>query len=457
MANAQLALGVALGVLLAAWLWRSFCLFPAEAWNEVRLAPALQVWHGSPYAGLQSGPTTTWIYGPLPLLLMSPLLLARTATAAMQIGAAFNLVLIVTPLLATAWFWPAPCGRTVRMAIAFTASALWPGAAYRYFTADTAALACGLVSLLLLVRSRNPATSFAAAAACAAALLGKQTLVGLAAAELIWLGWTGNLAAAGRYAIRIAVVTLAGYALAAWAWGFDAVAFSLFDLPARQPWTNDWIGRVRMFWPDLLLQIALPAAVLAWGRRPIIRDSQWRLLALVWLFSVPLDLAAYFKHGGGANSLHAGLLVAPAALVAAYPLVGKRWRLGALTLAAVAVGAQLTLIAPGVWTPRLDLLRQADAIARARPGQVYFPWHPLVSFYAEGRIDEVEDGLFIRARAGLPVQRNRAHLPPHLHQIAFVRGETHWSIAGQLAPAEAWIEMHGPWDLLSWTPPDSHP
>ena len=65
---------VALALLAAtAWLWVSWCSFPQELWNDVRLAPAAAFVRGLPvYPTAGAGTINTWAYGPLPLLLLGP-------------------------------------------------------------------------------------------------------------------------------------------------------------------------------------------------------------------------------------------------------------------------------------------------------------------------------------------------------------------------------------------------
>ena len=86
------------GGTVVVWLWVCWCRFPASAWNDIRLAPAFMLRFGpTPYPSLAEGPVTTWIYGPVPLLLNLPATLAPTAALALLIAGAINIALAVGP------------------------------------------------------------------------------------------------------------------------------------------------------------------------------------------------------------------------------------------------------------------------------------------------------------------------------------------------------------------------
>ena len=86
-----ISLGCAL-VLSAVWLWCCWCSFPGIPWNDTRVAPAVALHKGiSIYSLANSGPVSTWIYGPLPLLVMWPAGLASNATRAIEVAGAMAL------------------------------------------------------------------------------------------------------------------------------------------------------------------------------------------------------------------------------------------------------------------------------------------------------------------------------------------------------------------------------
>ena len=77
--------GFCTGIGAIATLWISWCEFPLYAWNDARLLPAFTLRFGSnPYPPLGGGPLTTWIYGPIGVLINLPATWASTAVDALQ-------------------------------------------------------------------------------------------------------------------------------------------------------------------------------------------------------------------------------------------------------------------------------------------------------------------------------------------------------------------------------------
>src|SRR4051812_28415970 len=80
--------------------WTSLCFFPLPEWNNVRLAPTFMIFHGgTPYPGTDETPLTTWIYGPVTLLLNGPAALGGSPAAALMIAALITLLAAVLPAM----------------------------------------------------------------------------------------------------------------------------------------------------------------------------------------------------------------------------------------------------------------------------------------------------------------------------------------------------------------------
>lgn len=458
---APLLMGVALA-LTAAWLWRCLCLFPAHGWNEIRLAPSFMWAHGvSPYPPAGVGPATTWIYGPLPVLLQLPATLAHDAAGALLVAGLINLAVILLAIGAVCIGWPTPVAPNAgagRLVACVACVALWPATSLEFMQPDNAAVAFGLLALLCLQKSPSVGARWLAAAGCAAAIACKQTLLGLALAECVYLAWRDGVRAGVAQGLRIGALAAAILIMAALTFGPAGFIFHLFTLPAGLPWAASLSARLIEFLPYLLVQAGVPLIVLGTlGSRVWQKDSPWLLPALAWATAWPLDLIALCKTGGSINSLHGALFFLPAAatllVASAKPAPAWRFALTALVIAGLAV--RLATSAPGTWRPLDQPLRQGEFLARSLPGEIYFPWHPLITFYAEGRFDHVEDGLFMLYLAGQPMAgaAATAHLPPRLHVVAFLHHEIDWGIARSLIPPGAQQTAFGAWDLSSWARP----
>jgi len=445
----------------AGWVWRCLCNFPAHGWNEVRLLPSFMWAHGvSPYPLPQGGPATSWIYGPLPLALDLPATLATDASGGLLIAGVINLMVTLLAIAAVCAWWRTPNGPPSggsRLIAGLVCVALWPTASLEYLQADNAAVAFGLLALLCLQESDEPGARWLAAAACAAAIACKQTLLTLAFAQCLYVGVRGNIRAAIDQGLRILSLTAAVFGLAAVAFGVAGTVFHILILPAKLPWAASIIGRLTEVWPQLLAQTGLPIAVLGLlGRQVWHRDSPWLLPALAWATAWPLDLLPLFKNGGSSNSLHSALFFLPAAatLLATQGKGANLWRTGLAMLATALLAFRLGGTTPGTWRPLSAHLRQGEFLARNLPGEIYFPWHPLVTYCAERRFDHMEDGLFMRWLAGQPVAGRAiaAYLPPRFHIVAFLRQELDWGLARSLIPPEAQRTEFGLWTLYSWPP-----
>jgi hypothetical protein len=454
----------------AIWLWVCWCLFPVSVWNDVRLAPSLALARGvSFYPGLHHGAVTTWIYGPLPVLFWWPAAWADSAARALEIAGLINILSTVAAILAVCVWWPAPAGTALtwreRLLAATVAIAIWPFATFQYLQADNLAIALGLVGNLLLVRSATRAGRWGAALLAVAGLACKQTSVGIAAAQIVWLAMTVGPREAGRHLGRCAVcgLLLGGWMLAAFDW--EGLRTNLITVPMHLPWAPHPLGRMLDMAPQLAIHLVLPGLILLFGRKKIwARDSVLLLPSLAWLLALPSSAAAFMKFGGTLNSLQSFTYWLPPALLVGIAAT-RTWRRaaevlgGAALAAAVIFGVRCARVQHLPFRPLTEHYDEAAHLARALPGQIWFPWNPLVSIYSENRFYHAEDGLYMRFLAGHPLTmaHARQYLPANLCVIALPRNGTDWGIALHLAPPNARVDDFGLWTLHSWPPPAGAP
>jgi hypothetical protein len=227
------------------------------------------------------------------------------------------------------------------------------------------------------------------------------------------------------------------------------------DLPASFPWAPDRWERLQSVGPQLALQIGLPLASMVWARRQF-RRPEWLLPALMWGCTLPLGVSALFKFGGRMNSMHSFVLWLPPVLTlvltAPLPLARRAiLRLGA-ALAVLAIGCGRVLATPRLQLrPQVAAYREAEQIAARFRSQVWFPFHPLVTLYSEGRYYHDEDGLYVRIRSQKPIPEDQiaAHLPPAMRVIALREGWSDWNIARRMLPPNARAVSMGEWQLWS--------
>ncbi len=450
-------------VAVALRFWSAWCYFLLQDWNSVRLAPAFMLRHGpTPYPGLEGSPVTTWIYGPVPLLLNLPATLASSTSSALGIAGALNLLFVVIPVFVIAWAARLPAStsdRLVSWSILALCLAAWPTPHLHYIQSDNAAVAFGLfANTLLLSRWRTSGTALAGAAFLTAlAVWSKQTLIGLVLAQILWLAFTQGARIGLRYLLLAALAGLSlGVAFMS-RFGFEGLWLNLVELPGGLPyWPDPW-ARARGLALHLTAYVAVPAFGLLLGWRFVWRkDSPWLLPTLSWLCLIPLGCLAAFKAGGTANSLYAWLFLLPTAAVSAVGFIQSSGRtgpkLGVISIAAAFIVLQAHFTPRWPLSPNTGYLERADQIARASPGEIYFPWNPLVTFFSEGRFYHAEDGFYVRYLVGKAPSRPDAmkNLPPAWSITAFRGADTGWGIVEQLHPANTQRSSEGEWTLYSW-------
>lgn len=447
------------------WLWISWCRLPASSWNDLRLAAVFMAAHGEPVYSLPGeGVLNTWLYGPAPLWLWSPALLAPDAVSALLVAGGVNLAFHLGALGAVCLCWPAAgATRADRLLALALTCLLWPEPAFRFLQSDNLVVAGGLIANLLLVHPRSRATAagrWGAALATALALASKQTAVGLVAGQILWLWLAQDGRCAGRHVVRTAFCGAGLAAIAVAQFGARELWFGLVTVPGRLPWADDLAQRTRDTLPWLLLLWGAPAVVLAATRRHWRADSPALGLPIAcWLTALPLGLAGLFTVGGSINHLHGYALLTPPALVVLLALARRATSRAVPLAAALTVALVLGKIATTdhvpLW-PATERVRAADALVRLTPGELWLPWSPLVTWFAEGRFDHTEDGIYVRFITGHPVSlaHARAHLPPRCRAMLLPPGAD-WGVAIKLAGQPSTEREIAGWRLVRWAPPSS--
>ncbi len=444
----------------ALWLWISWCRAPASSWNDLRLAAVFMAAQGEPVYSLpDEGVLNTWLYGPAPLWLWSPALLAPDAATALVVAGGVNLGYHLAALAAVCLLWPS-ASATLRdrlLALAL-ACLLWPEPAFRFLQSDNLVVSAGLVALLLLVHPRWRATAsgqWGAALATAVAVASKQTAVGLVAGQVLWFVLDRDWRGASRHLGRTAACGAALAAIAAWQFGVRELWFGLVTVPGRLPWADDVGRRALDIAPWLLVLWGLPGIVLAATRLRWRADSPALALPVAcWLSTLPLAIAGLFTTGGSINHLHGYSLLTPAALVVLVALARRSTPRAAPLATVLAVALLLWKLADSDHVPlrpATERVRAADALIRAAPGELWLPWSPLVTWYAEGRFDHAEDGIYVRFITGHPVSlaHARRHLPPRCRAMLLPPGAD-WGMAIKLAGHPFRESAVAGWRLVLW-------
>jgi hypothetical protein len=316
--------------------------------------------------------------------------------------------------------------------------ARYRGTAYHFSMvhADGPAIALGLLACAALISRHGKSLTTRALLASAVAVVlscwSKQTSAPLPIALVLAVWWMYGRAVAVRYVLLLVAVAVPISAALLY-WFGEPMLFNMVRLPGRHPWVRPglaglvatmWI-LVRNVW-EVLFLLGIGLAVAFLNRTAEARAAApWLPALFAAVFLLPTGMLGANKLGGALNSFHS-VDYAIAATAALFAAAGRRapaaralaWAFClAGILAAWLSGRCATWAHPPRWE---NHQKQAYELALRRPGEVYFPWQPLASLLAEGKLYHFEYGVFDRNLGGYNAtpEHLRAHLPPKVRWIA---------------------------------------
>ena len=239
------------------------------------------------------------------------------------------------------------------------------------------------------------------------------------------------------------------------AFGFEDLWFNIIGVPSKHRWVDGGARTPLLLMVEystvavtLLASIALaafarhhltpggpsdhPAPV---GPRRWLAENPWILLVLMAFAAVPTSFLSRIKWGGGWSNyaptpyfLSLGLM----ALLIDWHASNRRRGLEALN-SAMTLGLLLLVLSP--MTRREDSFEvfnttsfsssnfqeAAFEYSKRHPGTAYFPWNPLSTLMAEGKLYHFEYGMFDRELAGSMVSDRhfREGIPENLRYVCF--------------------------------------
>ncbi len=419
-----------------------------------KLTPTIALQYGYRlFYGADDGPILNTIYGPLAYLVFWPTSFAATPTGALLIAVAINILFYFVPLyllLGTAVRERTDVsGQLLKVTVfALVIAATYSNPITRTIVsqvhADGPVVGLSLLSCVLLYNAGRTRTRSLAAAAILAAMAVwmKQTAIPLVIAQGFWLLVAWGWQRVSRYLLFVVMAaTLMGVVFAA-IFGPEPLWFNMIVLPSRHDVALDFervLHSLRLIFSESLVPVLIIlVAAFSVNRRTALnwrdwfRREAWVLPALLAVFVLPTNVAAHLKAGGFINNLHSNyyLLAAAATALVQHPGVNASalWKRAQAWVAMVLLVVGLVTTVPAITA--LDRMlavarggnpvEEAYRYARAHPGEVYFPWLPLASLMAEGRLYHFDLGVLDYHRAGLPpsADRYRAYLPETMQYVA---------------------------------------
>ena len=414
-------------------------------WNAARLTPTFALAYGYRlYYPATDGPILSSVYGPVSAFAYLPATIFRTPTAAILAGGVLQVLFVFVPMLVFVHRVGRLAGASRPLVLACGVGACLLMARYRgssYWIwavqPDGPALAFGLLACLPLlpVAARPPGRrSLLLSAAAVILCTWTKQIDGPLAVGLVLAVW---LAHGRRSAVSYTVALVAiGAASAVFflGWFGEPMLFDMVTLVGRQPWYTPGVrGLATQTWNlcgniwDLLslLAVLLVIAFVAQRRTPIATQA-WLPPLLAAIALIPGGAVGANKLGGDQNSFHSVyfLIAAVAALLVELGTSVRSVRmLGYLFCAAAILAAwrsdRIALRAPRppLWQNDAQL---AYDFAVRHPGEAYFPWHPLASLLAEGRLYHFDYAMIDRVLGGYPPTPThiRAYVPSRMRWIA---------------------------------------
>ncbi len=455
-------------------------------WNPIRLAPAFAIRHGQTvYPGVNDGPVSGHIYGPIAALVYLPAVFCESPVTAVRVASVIASAVFFLPVLMLffvtagstrrAWLW-AMWGWLFFFLLVLRSDAL----SYNAFNIHAEAPALGLAAAACVLLAKTterikwhlPAAAFLAVLA----LESKQTLLPVLVALPLYLWFSRGFPTALRFSGWLAVSLLVtGGVFACW-FGAQELWYNQIVIPSKHPWLRSikdtslpWIyerdngarltvlleagqGLLRRGAKALLVlgglflwqtffngSVSKPtdnpgiSRLASWIRQP------WGLCCWLALWLAPTSLLGRVKAGGDNNAYGPAIffLCLGAALwlihllhernsEKPFPAAHAGWLLWPVMACASVAAAWLLLITTkNLKRTENHPMNLAVSYARQHPGQVYFPWNPLLTLMSEQRAYHFAYGVYDRALAGRPVtpEHFRTGLPADIQEVLCARNE----------------------------------
>ncbi len=432
----------------AAWIIHAA---PGMPWNNVKLAPAIALWHDyNLYPPLDGSPLTDWVQGPIGALIYSLAIVGGNANGMLSLAMIIQFVMVMLPaillMLRSAAHQPQRAAVGFSLLLGFTLATDAGMNIVLTLVLDSIAMSFLLLALLAIRPDEtHPSTR-------------REILCGLLLALAIWTKQTLLFGAAGlvigsmlllsvRCGLRIALAAIVGcfflLGLFSAIFGFHDMKFWMWDVVSRHPWIEIITGQPRPFSEVLLIAMnaVAPGFVLligvAWLRKgqhasqPATRDLA--MLCIIAIAQLPAAIIGLAKAGGWLN--HPGTVayffaVAACCIISrpsqktpasTHTLRADAWVALAVPLAVLILGDSLQKLRQAIHSGTRHQLTLTESLVRQYPTQIHLPWTPLASLSVERRLDHIEYGLVDLQLAGFHLTPDLylKGLPPNLRFVAY--------------------------------------
>ncbi len=443
-----------LAVLMFMQLSHSVIRMPDRDWNAARITPSVAWTKGyDVYYPATEGPILNTLYGPGTVLAFTPSALGSDPTSATLIAGVINVSSMSLPLLLLFLVARADkANRTLRwLCWVLTCGSIYVyfGTAYAITSIHADAPAMGMMVLaavaLVVVKDlpsvrRLTFCAFLAALSCFTKQIEVFALPGLFFYIALAFSWRHAFIYTG---LVIGWTVVLAVAFGATMGGFSDMMFNIVKVPSLHEWKGPKMailiksGLNMTLSSAFLLMLLAPFLCRAFHMRNhrlgdisgALHSHRWILFLFMAVTMVPGSLMGEVKIGGMENSYHTLYYLMIAAGLALFAWVGRmddveqkrKALVGVYLVTALVIGMRVhgllnLLRAPKVWH---NTQQQAYEFAKKHPNQVMFPWNPLSTLYADGKVYHFEYGVYDRVFAGFKTDPEHfaKHIPEELTYI----------------------------------------
>lgn len=459
-------------LILSALFLREFVSSPFRDQNSPLLTPTFALVQGYQiYYGLDSGPALGTPYGPVNSLSYLPATIASSPTMAIIIAEFLAITFYFLPIL---WlhigeYWH----KSYKLKIAcyifllfclFTinSSALKGPAFMIHADAPAMGLSAAACAVLYYRKRKDSIASLLLSSVLAVlAVWTKQVTVPLLVALPTYILLADGFRGAVRYILCLVVSSSLISTLLLSFFNTKALLFNMFTVPSQTPWIGFGSGAVKAWslkgivslvfvaqnlldrtlelWVIIAIYIGYQLLLSSEHKTSIrewLNHNRWFMLVIVSFYMMPISLLQLVKIGGNDNAygytVYFLLAAANLALIKAATESTSVYDQFTQTIAKLFVFVMVIGIAliqiPSISPIFVRLPNWGDNpqevaynYAKKHPGEAYFPWNPLSTFMAEGKLYHWSYKIYELEEANFKVsdERFREYIPANAKFVAF--------------------------------------
>ncbi len=271
-------------------------------------------------------------------------------------------------------------------------------------------------------------------------IFSKQNEIFIVFAQVIYILIIWNMKTVLKYIGLLIIICIIFSLLSVANFGLDNLIFSMFIIPGHHPWETDLKQLYQLFIP-----LYIPMFVVLWisfiscihafrewkGLSSFLVKRPWLFLLSISIVMLSISVFGRMKIGGDVNTFHSiYYLIATLALLLVETNISDTknkasWnnrQLVFLCLATIILCPWNKINFNSFWFKiSKNQIEEAYGFAVTHPGEVYFPWYPIVNVTVDKKLYHYSYGIYDRELAGYKIGKELflANIPPKMKYIVF--------------------------------------